>query len=407
MEGCRIRCHGRIVQYHAVTNGTDGSPGTDIASQDIWALLNSIDGQLASNGVYHIHIKGGNYTGSATFSPSQDHGYLITGDGTSSLSDVNSTTNGTVLNYTGSTGSAVDTTPNWSGASNQHPFLVFGLANLMIVGKSTNGTLLKLTGCNGFRSYDVSIGGNGIADGVPVSGSVGLSLPSAGNTGLHTFIASSFLGFDTNLLTAADHVKLIGTNFGNAYNYNWRITGGNHLAAFDPHFFNGIGRPNAISIQDDRTPTLGYVLAMVNVIAEGLNGYNNQNGGYYVMLGGGQNNGANGFTISSNLGTGIEVIGGQTTLNGTTAGSAIYSMPFKSHTNFGVDVGSFQKFILFLNGYRNSTGTAQTITWPNRFTNSPAILKDDSGGSTVSTTTLTLPISMGAPVTGWIIIEGY
>jgi hypothetical protein len=40
------------------------------------------------------------------------------------------------------------------------------------------------------------------------------------------------------------------------------------------------------------------------------------------------------------------------------------------------------------------------------FANTPKIISDDSSGSTASTTTLTLPASMSATKTGWIIIEG-
>lgn len=90
---------------------------------------------------------------------------------------------------------------------------------------------------------------------------------------------------------------------------------------------------------------------------------------------------------------------GQATLNGTTAGTAVSSQPFTG--------SSYKKFIVFLNGYRNSTVTAQTITYPTAFSNSPKLVSDDSAGASTNTTTLTLPASMGATKTGWIIVEGY
>ena len=89
----------------------------------------------------------------------------------------------------------------------------------------------------------------------------------------------------------------------------------------------------------------------------------------------------------------------QTTLKGTTAGTAVWSQP-------GQDSSS-KRVLVYLNGYENATATAQTITYPVAFTNTPKITSDDSGGSSASTTALTLPASMGTTKTGWIIVEGY
>lgn len=89
----------------------------------------------------------------------------------------------------------------------------------------------------------------------------------------------------------------------------------------------------------------------------------------------------------------------QSTLNGTTTGTAISSQPFAS--------SSYKKFLVFLNAYENTTATAQTITFPTPFVQVPVLTHDDSGGSTATVTTLTLPASMSATKTGWIIVEGY
>jgi hypothetical protein len=87
------------------------------------------------------------------------------------------------------------------------------------------------------------------------------------------------------------------------------------------------------------------------------------------------------------------------TLTGTTAGTVVYHHPIQGSS---WKLGQF-----YLNGYQNNTGTAQTITFGSAYTNLPAILKDDtSGGMSVNRTTLTLPINMGSPVTGWIYIAG-
>ena len=90
----------------------------------------------------------------------------------------------------------------------------------------------------------------------------------------------------------------------------------------------------------------------------------------------------------------------QTTLTGTTAGSIVWSQPEQG--------SAYKKFIGYANGYENTTATAQTITYPTAFTNTP-IISSNSTGMTLSTSTsaLTLPASMSATATGWIIIEGY
>lgn len=86
-------------------------------------------------------------------------------------------------------------------------------------------------------------------------------------------------------------------------------------------------------------------------------------------------------------------------LNGTTVGTVTYSQsgatPWDKH------------FVAYLSGYENTTGTAQTITFVNPYNVAPAVVKDATAASTVSATTLTLPASMGSPVTGYIILEGY
>lgn len=95
----------------------------------------------------------------------------------------------------------------------------------------------------------------------------------------------------------------------------------------------------------------------------------------------------------------LNIINGQLTLLGTTAGTITYSEPF---------IGSnYKKIILYLNGYENTTATAQTITFPQAFTSSEVITANNTGAVvSVNNTTLTLPASMGAAATGIIIIEG-
>jgi hypothetical protein len=87
------------------------------------------------------------------------------------------------------------------------------------------------------------------------------------------------------------------------------------------------------------------------------------------------------------------------TLTGTTAGIAAVSQPFRG--------AAYKKVVVYLGGYNNTTATAQTITFPRAFTHTPYLARDDSGGATVTADTLTLPASMAAAKTGWIVVEGF
>jgi len=86
------------------------------------------------------------------------------------------------------------------------------------------------------------------------------------------------------------------------------------------------------------------------------------------------------------------------TLTGTSAGSVIWNMPYQG--------SGYKKAIFYLNDYENTTTTAQTITFPTAFTYTPIVTTSISGVS-ASTTTLTLPASMTATATGYIIVEGF
>lgn len=100
-----------------------------------------------------------------------------------------------------------------------------------------------------------------------------------------------------------------------------------------------------------------------------------------------------GLTVSS----GIKV-SSSSTLTGTTAGNIVYTQPA---------AGTYKKIVLYANGYENTSATAQTITYPTAFTNTPAVVINTTGMTvTTTTTTLTLPASMGAAATGLIILEG-
>lgn len=86
-------------------------------------------------------------------------------------------------------------------------------------------------------------------------------------------------------------------------------------------------------------------------------------------------------------------------LSGTTAGTATYSQSGATPWD--------KRTVVYLSGYENTTGTSQAITFLVPYNNTPAIIQDATGTASVSATVLTLPHSMSAPVTGYIILEGY
>jgi hypothetical protein len=87
-------------------------------------------------------------------------------------------------------------------------------------------------------------------------------------------------------------------------------------------------------------------------------------------------------------------------LAGTTAGSIISSMP---------EQGYYKKFAAQAIGYENDSATAQVITFPTPFANTPTITTNDSGLTlTVSTTALTITGPNATTVfNGFIKVEGF
>ena len=89
----------------------------------------------------------------------------------------------------------------------------------------------------------------------------------------------------------------------------------------------------------------------------------------------------------------------QNTIQGTSAGSIIWSMP---------QIGPVaKKLIAYLSGYKNSTTAPQSIPFPVPFSQVPKLVADDSHAATVTKLALTLGANMQTAVTGWIIVEGY
>lgn len=91
----------------------------------------------------------------------------------------------------------------------------------------------------------------------------------------------------------------------------------------------------------------------------------------------------------------------QATLNGTTAGTVVSSMPFQG--------ASYKKFVAHAAAYENNTAGNQTITFPAAFTNTPTVTANDTGLTvSASTTTLTITAPNNTTTyTGNIFVEGY
>ncbi len=87
------------------------------------------------------------------------------------------------------------------------------------------------------------------------------------------------------------------------------------------------------------------------------------------------------------------------TLNGTSAGSIVYSMP---------EQGVAKKFVAYANSYENDTSTSQSITFETSFTNTPIITNNTTGLSlSVSTSGLTINTPDSTTTySGVIIVEG-
>jgi len=96
----------------------------------------------------------------------------------------------------------------------------------------------------------------------------------------------------------------------------------------------------------------------------------------------------------------VTINANESTLTGTTSGNIVYSMPFQGTI--------YKTFIAYANSYENDTTTAQSISFPVAFTNTPYVVTSPSGLiSSITTTGITLASGTTTTYTGWVIIEGY
>ena len=135
---------------------------------------------------------------------------------------------------------------------------------------------------------------------------------------------------------------------------------------------------------------------------------------------------AAGQTLSKSLAVdGTSTLGGPATLSKslTVDGTSAFGLPVKNNSATkdvtGTTAGSFtwvmpeqgagmKTVLVYFNGYENDTTTAQTVTYPTAFTDTPAI-DNPAGvaGLSTDTTQLTINPDNTTKYTGWVKVWGF
>jgi len=365
--------------------------------------------------------------------PNGQYAYVVN-VGSSNVSVINTSTNAVVATISvGTSPFDVAITPN-----GQYAYVVnVGSSNVSVINTATNTVVSTIS--VGTNPYSIAITPNGLYAYVANEGSGNVSvINTATNTvvdtistggypvgiaitpnGRYAYVAStgstSVLVIDTATNTVVSTIT-VGTN-----PFDVAITPNGQYA-----YVTNEGSKN-VSVINTSTNTV------VNTISVGSSPAGiaiTPNGLYAYVVNSGNNNVSVIDTSTNTVVTTITVEGGpigvaitpyfytstgiapylsgfqqntatpQTTLTGSTAGSITYSMPTAE--------GAYKKFVAYASGYENDTTTAQTISFPVAFINTPYVVTAPSGLiSSISTTGITLASGTTTTYTGWIIIEGY
>jgi len=318
--------------------------------------------------------------------------YVYVTHGSGTVSVINTTTNTVVSTITvGTSPFGIAITPN-----GLYAYVANSSSNTVSVINTATNTVVDTISV-GSNSFDITITPNGRYAYIPYLG------------------GSSVLVIDTSTNTVVDTISVGTSPYGIAITPNGLYV-----------YVTNIGSSN-VSVIDTATNTVINTISIggspydIAITPNGLYAYvTNRSSNTVSVINTATNTvvdtisvGSNSFIVASTpyfyTATGIApYLSGfqqntatpQTTLAGSTAGSITYSMPTVE--------GAYKKFVAYANGYENDTTTAQTISFPVAFVNTPYVATAPSGLiSSTTTTGITLASGTTTTYTGWVIIEGY
>jgi len=316
----------------------------------------------------------------------------VTNYGSNNVSVINTSTNTVVATISvGTNPTGVAITPNglYAYVTNR------GSANASVINTSTNAVVATIS--VGTSPFDIAITPNGLYAYVTNYGSNNVSVI---NTSTNTVVATISVGTNpTGVAITPNGLYAYVANYGSA-NASVINTSTNAVVATISVGTN----PANVAI----TPN-GLYAYVINVNSNNVSVINTSTNKVVTNIAVGA--GPFGVAITPYFYTATEIaphLSGfqqntatpQSTLTGSTAGSITYSMPIAER--------AYKKFVAYANGYENDTTTAQTISFPVAFTNTPYVATAPSGLiSSTTTTGITLASGTTTTYTGWIIIEGY
>lgn len=404
--------------------------GNQITSGSDWgALVNKLLSMAPANGVW-IHTKEGLYlqTTPVVVPSGYNSPVTLSGEGMARTPQVKFTSSrpSTIIKNTVQAGKIIDTTNSNQPALFIRDITLFnaggGASSALSLQNTLEGeiTRVMVTQVDPTAPY-VS------EPSVPYTGSIGINLATGAGKNLFRLQQVYIINYDTGLLIDSDWVCADQLELDWCNTRCVDIEGGFYQ---EFRFLHAFACGGTLVYNNKPADSLGFESELTTIIGladegNGPTGYvtktatvNNVKGAFMLILGTFNPAGVGrGFltgvlTYTYGLFTEIPSVGGGSLLpgpvginaamkmlGGTTAGSIIYSMPFT-----GI---SYKKFLAYLNGYQNSTGTPQSIPFPTKFNQIPVLVTDATKNSSATSTSMVLPVSMKSPVTGWIVVEGF